>query len=199
MKKILISIFLIFLPLVVAAKPIYVYTEADGTKRFTDKKPPTSFKASIYTAKAKFSRYSGRRGFGSRITRRIGKHNSFDNIIDSASARYGLGTDLIKAVIHVESAFNPQAVSPKGAQGLMQLMPFNSKKYGVTNPYSPNQNINAGTKMLSKLLNKYSGNLRYALAAYNAGEGAVKKYKGIPPYPETQNYVKKVIKLKALY
>ena len=153
----MIKVFLIFfIPVISWASPIYVYTEADGTKRFTSKKPPLSYKASVYTASAKYSRYKGRKGFGSRISGRVSKHNSFDSFIESASARYGLGTDLIKAVIHVESAFNAKAVSPKGAQGLMQLMPFNSKKYGVTNPYSPSQNINAGTKMLSRLLNKLS-------------------------------------------
>ena len=123
----------------------------------------------------------------------------YDSYITAASKRYGVSKSLIKAVIHAESAFNPRAVSHKGAKGLMQLMPFNLKKYGVRDPYSPEQNIFAGTRMLSELLKVYAGDLKLTLAAYNAGEGAVKKYRGVPPYKETQGYVKKVIKLRSIY
>ncbi|MCL4163329.1 UNVERIFIED_CONTAM: hypothetical protein GTU68_060912, partial [Idotea baltica] len=122
----------------------------------------------------------------------------FKSIITSTSYKYSLPKDLIQAVIHVESAYNPKAVSPKGAKGLMQLMPSNLKIYGVRNPYSPTENINAGSKLLSKLVKKYN-NINLALAAYNAGEGAVKKYNGVPPYKETKNYIKLVLYYQKKY
>ncbi len=205
-----ISFFLVFVILVSSnawAGPIYVYRESDGTKRFTTKKPPSSFDAEVYSASGKFSRYKGN-GVRYSISpasvysySRIRPLNNkkFDQIIASASVKHGLAQNLIKAVIHAESGFNPHAVSPKGALGLMQLMPFNLRTYGVKDPYSPEQNINGGTKMLSRLLNQYSGNISLALAAYNAGEGAVQKYRGVPPFAETVNYVRKVLRLKAMY
>lgn len=101
---------------------------------------------------------------------------------------------LIKAVIYTESYFNPNATSHKGASGLMQLMPATAEKYGVDDLYNPRQNIIAGIKHLKYLLNLYPYKLKHAIAAYNAGENAVNKYNGIPPYKETQGYVKKVMK-----
>ena len=101
---------------------------------------------------------------------------------------------LVKAVIYAESYFNPNATSRKGASGLMQLMPATAEKYGVDDLYNPRQNIVAGIKHLKYLLNLYPYKLKFAIAAYNAGENAVNKYNGIPPYKETQGYVKKVMK-----
>ncbi len=106
-------------------------------------------------------------------------------------ARYGLPTNLLAAVAHVESGGNPSAVSKAGAEGLMQLMPGTAKSLGV-DPLNPTQAIDGAARMLSGLLQKYHGSLTLALAAYNAGPGAVDKYKGVPPYPETQAYVVKV-------
>ena len=110
------------------------------------------------------------------------------------ASRYGLPKSLIHAVITAESAYDTEAVSRAGAVGLMQLMPGTAKRYGVKNRRNPYENVNGGTKYLRDLLVMFDNNLRLALAAYNAGEGAVKKYNNkIPPYKETQNYVKKVI------
>lgn len=119
--------------------------------------------------------------------------SKFDSIIDRVSSRYKVDTALVKAVISTESCFNPKAVSPKGAQGLMQLMPNTAKRFGVLNSFDPVQNITGGIKYLRFLLIRYKGDIKLAVAAYNAGEGAVDKYQGVPPYRETQAYVKKVL------
>lgn len=110
------------------------------------------------------------------------------------SKKYGIDDSLVKAVIYTESYFNPNATSHKGASGLMQLMPATAAKYGVSDLYNPHQNIVAGIKHLIYLKKLYPDNIKHVLAAYNAGETAVNKYKGIPPYRETQGYVKKVLK-----
>ncbi len=117
----------------------------------------------------------------------------FEAIVDQASMTYGVPIALIHAVISQESAYDPNALSPKGAMGLMQLMPQTAKHFDVENAFDPEENIMAGTRYLSELLHKYNHNIARALAAYNAGEGAVSKYDGIPPYPETQNYVYKIM------
>lgn len=117
--------------------------------------------------------------------------NAFDDTIRLAAQQYELDFGLIKAVIHTESGFDPKARSGPGAQGLMQLMPATAKRYRVTDAWDPAQNINAGAKHLRYLLKRY-GDLSLALAAYNAGEGNVDKYGGIPPFAETQDYVERV-------
>ena len=203
MKTLLLIILLI--PTYVLASPIYVIKQKDGSTKFTTKKPSGDVEAKVYSAEnGSFSRYSSeeaRFSLNPKFYHKKYKINQtkYDDIIEQASVKFGLKKNLIKAVIHTESSFNPYAISPKGAKGLMQLIPYNLKKYGVQNPFSPEQNIMAGSKMLSELLDNYSGNLVLALAAYNAGEGAVKKYKGVPPYQETQNYVRKVIKYSKVY
>ena len=118
--------------------------------------------------------------------------------IKSLSKKYGVSEDLIIAVTRAESGFNTFAKSKKGAVGLMQLMKKTAKGYGVSNRYNANQNLEGGVKHLKYLLNKYNKNLAITLAAYNAGEEAVKKYKGVPPYRETKNYIKKVRKFMGL-
>jgi soluble lytic murein transglycosylase-like protein len=112
-------------------------------------------------------------------------------LADAAAEKYGLPPALVRSVMKAESAFQPQAVSPKGAIGLMQLMPSTAKTLGV-DPHDPAQNVDAGTRYLRELLEKYAGGLRHALAAYNAGPASVEKYGGPPPYPETLNYIRRV-------
>jgi Rod binding domain-containing protein len=123
----------------------------------------------------------------------------YDSTIRAASQVFGVSADLIRAVIMQESGGDPNAVSHKGAKGLMQLTDPTARELGVTNPFDPVQNIFGGTRFLAKMLRTFKGNLELALASYNAGAGAVEKYGGIPPYKETQSYVKDVIgKLEAL-
>jgi soluble lytic murein transglycosylase-like protein len=110
-----------------------------------------------------------------------------------AARRHGLDPDLVIAVVSVESGFRPQAVSPKGAQGLMQLMPRTAESLGVVDAFDPEQNLDGGVRHLGQLLTQYDGDVERALAAYNAGEGAVRRHHGIPPYRETRAYVKKVL------
>lgn len=115
-------------------------------------------------------------------------------MIDDTSAKYGVDAKLIKALVKQESGFNPTAKSKAGALGLMQLMPSTAKGLGVKDPLDAKQNIEGGVKYVKSLLNRFDGNIILALAAYNAGPNAVKKYNGIPPYKETQNYVKSILK-----
>ena len=120
------------------------------------------------------------------------KKARYSEFIQNSSQKYGLRKELIEAVIQVESAFNQNATSPKGAMGLMQLMPEAARDLGVDDAYNAAQNIEGGAKYLRYLLDVYEGDTRFALAAYNAGEGAVNKYHGVPPYKETQEYVRKI-------
>jgi soluble lytic murein transglycosylase-like protein len=115
---------------------------------------------------------------------------AYEPMIQSASTKHGVSADLVRAVIQVESGYQPRARSTKGAMGLMQLMPETARQYGATNPYDPRSNIEAGVKYLRALLDQFE--LPLALAAYNAGEAAVRRFGGIPPFPETQDYVRKI-------
>ncbi|MCY0895206.1 MAG: lytic transglycosylase domain-containing protein [Alicyclobacillaceae bacterium] len=121
----------------------------------------------------------------------------YQDAITAASEKYGVPVSLIQAVMEQESGMNPSAVSPAGAMGLMQLMPTTAATYGVSDPFNPTQNIDAGTHYLANLLSQFGGNTRLALAAYNAGPASISKYGGIPPYPQTENYVASVMQRAA--
>lgn len=120
------------------------------------------------------------------------KNNQYDPLILELSSQHGVMPALVKAVIAAESNFNPYAISPKGAQGLMQLMPDTAKLMGVDEPFEARENIWGGTRYLKKMMERF-GSLEYALAAYNAGPKVVQRYRGIPPYPETEQYVRRVM------
>ncbi|MBR1855663.1 MAG: lytic transglycosylase domain-containing protein [Oribacterium sp.] len=122
-----------------------------------------------------------------------GTANTLDSIFKKAASTYGIPEKILKAVAKTESDFQVTAVSKAGAMGIMQLMPATAKELGVSDPFNPEQNIMGGAKLLASNLKEFGGDLKLALAAYNAGSGAVRKYDGIPPYEETQNYVKKIM------
>ena len=122
----------------------------------------------------------------------IAVDDSLESIFAGAAEEFGINENFLKAVAKAESGFDPDAVSGCGAQGIMQLMPFTSESYGVTDPFDTKQNIYAGAQLLSELLDNYNGNATLALAAYNAGSGSVQKYGGVPPYDETVNYINKI-------
>lgn len=125
--------------------------------------------------------------------------DAYRDQIRSAASTYGVDAALLRAVIHAESAYNPLAVSIKGAQGLMQLMPGTAGDLGVGNPFDPGQNISGGARYLAQLLKEFNGDVALATAAYNAGDAAVRKYGGVPPYDETRLYVKRVATLLDRY
>jgi soluble lytic murein transglycosylase-like protein len=128
-----------------------------------------------------------------------GDSSQFDDLIYASSERYGVDPALVRAVVKAESNFNVAALSRKGAQGLMQLMPDTARLYNIVDAFNPTENIEGGVQHLKLLLDKYRGDLQLTLAAYNAGIQAVEKYGGIPPYAETREYVKRVLNFHQRY
>jgi soluble lytic murein transglycosylase len=165
---------------------IYSYTDEDGVRHFSN--VPTSPRYRICSMEMplrssfRFHSYSSGRNA-----------KAYDAIIREACRHYGTSFELVKAVIHVESGFNPNAVSRAGALGLMQIMPYNLNDFGVLDPFDPRDNVMGGTWYLKQLMEKYNSDLTLSLAAYNAGPGAVDKYRDIPPFPETEDYVQRVL------
>jgi len=168
---------------------IYFYTDKNGVRHFTN--VPTSSNYKPYIGESRSKRRP--------TAWRVYNNKKYDNIITMASQNYGVSFPLIKAIIRAESGFNHRAVSKKGALGLMQLMPENVRLLRISDPFDPWENIMGGTQFFKKQLHHYNGKVKLALAAYNAGPNAVDHYKGIPPYAETQNYVKKVIHFYRAY
>ncbi len=169
-----------------AAADIYVYRDSKGVVHFTN--VPTR---PVYRPFALFRPYL--RSLGGRETA------AFDRLIAAACRRHGVEFALVKAVIKAESAFDPAALSPAGARGLMQLMPETAALHGVANVHAPRDNIDGGVRHLRMLLDRFQGNLPLTLAAYNAGPEAVVRYRGVPPYKETQEYVQRVLHYREAY
>jgi soluble lytic murein transglycosylase-like protein len=171
-----------------ASPPIYRYVDADGVAHFTDK--PDSRRYELFDLKG-LTR-SGDRYDPGLLTRA----DHYDAIIEAEAKSAGVEPNLLRAVIVVESGFNPRAVSKRGAVGLMQLMPQTATRFGVSNRYDPRQNVRGGALYLGFLINRFRQNVRLALAAFNAGEDAVARSSGqIPPFSETLEYVPKVMKI----
>lgn len=176
-----------------AAADIYRYEDEEGIVHFTDAPTDKRFKFFMRDLKK------------DRQLRTMLKYSSkvnpaeYETIIKTSAARYGINPSLIKAVIHAESGYDPNAVSRKGASGLMQLMPGTAKTLKVSNSFDPKDNVEGGVKYLKFLLDTFKGDVSLALAAYNAGLSNVAKYGGIPPYAETRTYVNKVLSYMQTY
>ena len=180
--------FLVFLQAAPSHADIYKYEDADGVIHLTNVPSNPKVKYVMLVREKRII-------FSPNINVR-----AYDKIITQAAGKFKLDASLIKAVIKAESNFNHKAVSPAGAKGLMQLMPQTASALNVNDVFHPENNIEGGARYLRYLLNLYKGNLTLALAAYNAGEGAVAKYNyGVPPYRETQNYVRRVLDLYQSY
>jgi soluble lytic murein transglycosylase-like protein len=170
---------------------IYSWRDANGNLVVSNRRPESATPASTKT-------YAVPKAERVRATRYAAsdRGRQYDDLISEHSKRNGVRSDLVRAVMQVESAFNPNAMSPKGAMGLMQLMPSTARQYGVRNAFNPAENVRAGVAYLRGLLDRYSNNEELALAAYNAGPGAVDKYRqAVPPYRETRNYVAQINKM----
>jgi soluble lytic murein transglycosylase-like protein len=165
-----------------AGTALYRYVDERGVVHFTD--APSD---------RRYSRITYLRSLATRSSAAyLAPVRTYDDLIKSASRRHGVPPALVKAVIHAESAFDPRAVSPKGAMGLMQLMPATAQLMGVAQPFHASQNVQGGTRYLRSLHDRY-GSWTHTLAAYNAGPSAVDQYRGVPPYAETRQYVKRVL------
>ena len=181
------------------AEGIYSYVDKNGVYHFTN--VPTDPRFSRVEIDDKSVILKGRGGLNHRA-RSQGLHsydvrsrvNAFEQEIEQAAGYFGLDPALIKAVIRAESGGNPRAISSKGALGLMQLMPQTAKELMVYNPFNPAENIWGGSKYLSWLVDNFDGDIIAALAAYNSGPGTVERYGGVPPYPETIQYIRRVLK-----
>lgn len=183
-------------PQIFAGQTIYQLQESSGTTLLTNKKGKYSHlkvEKKTYYPDSNIHSYSNWGNSEASVLPSYNKNkNAYDHYIRQAAQTHGISEGLIKAVMHTESGFNINARSPVGAQGLMQLMPATAKRFNVNNAYDPQQNIFAGAKYLAWLLKRFNGNTHLALAGYNAGEGNVAKYGGIPPFRETQDYVRRV-------
>jgi len=175
---------------------VYVYELANGSKLITDQK----VRKKGYTLKRSYATTPYRSGGGNQPYRATPIKSQYDALIVSTALKYDLEPSFIKAVVHVESAFDRYALSHAGAMGLMQLMPATASNYQLEQDhFNARRNVEAGVQHIKDLMERYGSDKKLSLAAYNAGAGAVSKYKGIPPYEETQNYVKKVMTLYTLY
>lgn len=192
--SVFLFIFSLFLSISESSADIYKYEDDEGVLHFTDAPNDRRFK--IFMRDIKKDRQL-RTNF--RLSGCIGNPAEFDPIINSCALEYGVDKSLVKAVIHAESGYDPNAISSKGASGLMQLMPKTAKSLNVANSFDPKDNIRGGVKYLKFLLDTFKGDVPLALAAYNAGLSRVAQYGGIPPFMETRNYVDKVLQYRKTY
>jgi len=170
-----------------AAGALFYYVDKDGVYHFSDQRKTPQYNKVMMWQNGDYEAST------------YALDPQYKEIASSACKTYEVDENLVLAMMRVESNFNSEAISRKGAQGLMQLMPETARRYRVSDTFNPRDNIYAGVLHLKALLLKYQGNEKLALAAYNAGSGAVDKYQGIPPYPETQTYVKLVLKFRDQY
>jgi soluble lytic murein transglycosylase-like protein len=180
---------------------IYRCKRADGTQHYTNiREPGRRCQLVVRGSRKSKPKASARKtGAGTKSSssshsRDPARYSRYNSLIDEAAKLYQLPESFIRAVMRVESDFNPTVVSRAGAMGLMQLMPKTARSMGVSDPFDARQNIHGGARYLRILANRFKGDLVLTVAAYNAGEGAVQKYNGIPPYRETQRYVRRVLK-----
>ena len=176
---------------------LFIYQLPGGTRIITDH-------ALVGKEYKLVRRSESARGVGGLVSERTMQSaaidpTSYDRLIKRTAAAHHVDVALVKAVMHAESGFNPNAVSPKGASGLMQLMPATAERYGVQDIFDPVQNVQGGVRYLKDLMVMFKDNNRLVVAAYNAGENAVRRHKGIPPYAETRDYVVKVMRFQKLY
>lgn len=178
----------------ITADKTFVYEEVDGTVWYTNVAPTAqdTGRFELIEVKGRASATRSCQGLTAAKMRR--RASNYDSTIREISSEYKIDSKLVKAVVRNESCFDKLAISSAGAQGLMQLMPPTAKDLGVTDPFDAEQNLRGGVRYLSKLLQRYNNNIALALAAYNAGPGAVAKYDGVPPYRETEKYVDRVMK-----
>lgn len=175
------------------AADIYKYVDENGVLHFTDT-PISGGKMELFIKDRSNSKSSYSQDYRSYYT-----SDEFNDIIEEAASANNVSSSLIKAMIKVESNFNPNAVSPKGAKGLMQIMPGTMRDLNIENPFNPYENVMGGSKYIRDLLRRFNNELTLALAAYNAGPGMVEKYKNIPPFEETIGYVQKVLHFHRMY
>jgi soluble lytic murein transglycosylase-like protein len=187
-ERALIVCLILLMPLTAQAE-VYKYTDSEGIVHLTNIRPSgnidyKTFNFPCYASDPKCHAVDWNKvPLNTRV---------FEDEIRTAASRYSVDEALIRAIIHSESAFRPDALSPKGAQGLMQLMPAMQTELEVSDPYDPESNIEGGSYHLSRVLEKFNGNVELAAAAYNAGIGAVSRHGGVPPYTETREYVRRV-------
>lgn len=185
-------LFLLCWPMTTLAGPVYRVDEGSGVIRFTTRNPGK--RANYRLISNRSIAYSKTTSFRRKFWHFSPIVSRYDKMINYLAQVFTIEAALIKAVIHVESAFDKDAVSSKGAYGLMQLMPATARRFGVSERQEPLENLRGGVKYLKWLLNHYRGDLELTVAAYNAGEGAVDKYGRVPPFPETRNYVTRVMR-----
>lgn len=175
------------------AGPIYKYEDSEGTLHFTDT-PPEKSHFSEYKTKQVFVLQHTPPPSSSARYYDLAAQGRISPLIQNISQKHDVDPYLIEAIVKAESDYDAMAISKKGAQGLMQLMPGTGVELGLSNPFDPTENLDAGVRHFKRLITKYSNNIDLALAAYNAGEMSVQKYNGVPPYPETLDYIQKIKK-----